>query len=78
MTEPHPLITAAASGDRRSALVELRDLLARRIASTRDARATAALSRQLVICLEQIDTIDAPADRWTPLDELRRRRAGRK
>ena len=74
-----PLPEAAASGNRRSALVSLRDLLARVIAETDSARDVAALSRQLTDVLAQIEEMDAakPEQEGTPLDELRKRRAAR-
>jgi hypothetical protein len=69
------LVAAAASGDRREALLALRDELARRLVDAdRDA---APLARQLTIVLEQIDALPVPGES-SRVDELAKRRASRR
>lgn len=54
MSESLPLMDAAASGDRLSALLSLRDLLASTIADAEQARDVASLSRQFTDVLDRI------------------------
>lgn len=71
------LSDSCRSGDRVAALRDLRDLLAQTIVSSDSARDVAALSRQLVDVLAQIDAAQGPAQVGTALDELRQRRSSR-
>jgi hypothetical protein len=72
------LSEAAGSGDRLETLRTLRDVLARTIEGCGSPRDLAALSRQLTLVLAEIAELAPPAaEKRTPLDELRSRRAGR-
>ena len=53
------LVEAAASGDRRATLIELRDAIARTIQSCESGRDMASLSKRL---MEVMDELDAIAD----------------
>ena len=68
---------AASTGERVTALEELRDVLARAIDGCESARDLAALSRQMTDVLAQLDELAPPATKGTALDELTRRRQGR-
>ena len=72
---PASLADAVASGDRREALVALRDELARRLATAE--RDVPGLARQLQSVLRDIAELPAPAERST-LDEIASRRAARR
>ena len=73
--KPEGLVAAAASGDRRAALLALRDELARRLVDAeRDA---APLARQLTIVLEQIDALPVPGEA-SRVDDLAKRRQARR
>jgi hypothetical protein len=78
-TTPKPVVKTmpevVAEGDRRAALVALRDHLAQRLlVAEKDA---APLARQLADVLRQIDEIPAPEMEST-LDDLAGRRAARR
>ena len=74
MTKQTGLVAAAASGDRRAALLALRDELARRLVDAdRDA---APLARQLTIVLQQIDALPVPGEA-SRVDDLAKRRASK-
>lgn len=69
------LVAAAASGDRREALLALRDELARRLVDAdRDA---APLARQLTIVLREIEQLPVPGEK-SRVDDLAKRRAQRR
>jgi hypothetical protein len=68
---------AAGTGDRRRALEELRDTLARAIDVCDSMRDLAALSRQMTDVLAQLEELEPAAMKGTALDELTRRRQGR-
>lgn len=66
------LKTAAKSGDRLKALIELRDLLAGRLESAEADRDIAALSRQFVQVTAEIEEIRSQTDvKPTSLSEMR-------
>lgn len=72
------IAVVAATGDRLATLGALRDLLAREIQGCESSRDLAALSRQLTLVLADIEELAPPAaEKGTPLDELRKRRAAR-
>lgn len=66
------LTCAAASGDRLKALEVLRDKLAETIDNTASTRDLAALSKQMVEVLEQIDTVKnlRPGNEVTIVEEI--------
>ena len=73
--KPEGLVAAAASGDRRAALLALRDELARRLVDAeRDA---APLARQLTIVLREIEQLPVPGEK-SRVDDLAKRRARRR
>lgn len=73
--KPEGLVAAAASGDRRAALLALRDELARRLVDAdRDA---APLARQLTIVLREIEQLPVPGEK-SRVDDLAKRRAQRR
>lgn len=73
--KPTGLVAAAASGDRREALLALRDELARRLVDAdRDA---APLARQLTIVLREIEQLPVPGEK-SRVDDLAKRRARRR
>lgn len=63
---------ASRSGDKLATLMELRDWLADQMDKSNDARASAALSRQLTDVLDRIEAAggSAKGKSSTPLDEL--------
>jgi len=66
------LKTAAKSGDRLKALIELRDLLAGRLEGAEADRDVAALSRQFVQVTAEIDEIrNATTEKTSSLSEMR-------
>ena len=73
--KPVGLVAAVASGDRREALLALRDELARRLVDAdRDA---APLARQLTIVLREIEQLPVPGEK-SRVDDLAKRRAQRR
>ena len=73
--KPTGLVAAVASGDRREALLALRDELARRLVDAdRDA---APLARQLTIVLREIEQLPVPGEK-SRVDDLAKRRAQRR
>ena len=73
--KPTGLVAAAASGDRREALLALRDELARRLVDAdRDA---APLARQLTIVLREIEQLPVPGEK-SRVDDLAKLRARRR
>ena len=79
MSDSGPLSAVVAGGRRLVSLRALRDRLAAEIDRTDSARDVAALSQRVMDVLEQIDAIEKaqPAQKGTPLDELKARRAGK-
>lgn len=79
MSDSEPLSTVVAGGNRAASLRALRDRLATEMDRTESARDVAALSQRLMDVLEQIDAAERaqPAQKGTPLDELKTRRAGK-
>jgi hypothetical protein len=72
------LVEAAASDDRLAALRQLRDLLARQLASCDSNRDVASLSARLMEALAQIEELmPAPVKKGTVLDEIADRRRAR-
>lgn len=72
-----PLPEVCESGDRRAALEELRQVLARAIDDGPPPRDLASLSLRLMAVLEQLDALGSKTPKESPLDELRPRRAKR-
>ena len=73
--KPVGLVAAVASGDRREALLALRDELARRLVDAdRDA---APIARQLTIVLLEIEQLPVPGEK-SRVDDLAKRRAQRR
>lgn len=54
------LVEAAASGDRRATLIELRDAIARTIQSCESGRDMASLSKRLMEVMDELDAIADP------------------
>lgn len=69
------LPVVVSSGDRRAALVAVRDELARRLVDC-DERVAASLARQLVLVLRDLDSIPSPAVE-SKVDDLASKRAAR-
>lgn len=57
-TAPQDLITAARSGDRLETLIALRDLLAERLQNTESSRDISSMSRRLMQCISEIETLE--------------------
>lgn len=57
-TAPQDLITAAKSGDRLATLIALRDLLAERLQHTESSRDISSMSRRLMQCISEIETLE--------------------
>ena len=55
---PPDLITAAKSGDRLETLIALRDLLAERLQNTGSSRDISSISRRLMQCISEIETLE--------------------
>jgi hypothetical protein len=76
--ESQGLSATAASGVRLDTLRALRDRLAREIEECTSSRDVAALARQLVLVLEEIDSLAPPEQpKGTVLDDLEAQRAKR-
>ena len=68
------LTTAAKSGDRLKALMELRDILAGRLESAEADRDVAALSRQFVQVTAEIEEIQKEnSGKTTSINEMRKK-----
>ena len=52
------LITATKSGDRLKTLIALRDLLADRLQNTTSTRDISSISRRLMQCISEIETLE--------------------
>ena len=75
--DPSDLISAAKSGDRLETLIALRDMLAERLQNTTSSRDIAAMSRRLMQCITEIETLEKNREyaKENPfsLSELRRK-----
>ncbi|HJA28455.1 MAG TPA: hypothetical protein IAA15_02625 [Candidatus Olsenella pullicola] len=68
------LLEAVRTGDRRTALVALRDAVAETIDAKDSARDIAALSKRLMEVMAEIDALPDPEDDASPLDAARNKR----
>ena len=68
------LLEAVRTGDRRTALVALRDAVAETIDAKDSARDIAALSKRLMEVMAEIDALPDPEDEASPLDAARNKR----
>lgn len=71
------LVEAALSGDKRAALIALRDRLAQEIEATTSGRDLAALSRQFTEVVKLLDEMPNEKE-VSPADEIAQRRAERR
>lgn len=72
------LSDSAATGDRISALRDLRDILARSIEECESFRDLASLSGRLQSVLEEIAKLEGPKEAGDGIDEIAKRRAARR
>lgn len=81
-TDQRDLIEAAKSGDRLETLIALRDLLAERLQNTNSSRDISSMSRRLMQCISEIETLERikqdAAERPNSLRDLRRQLIERK
>lgn len=70
------LLDAVRTGDRRTALVALRDAVAETIDAKDSARDIAALSKRLMEVMAEIDALPDPEAEAGPLDAAKRKRGG--
>ena len=68
------LLEAVRTGDRRTALVALRDAVAETIDAKDSARDIAALSKRLMEVMAEIDALPDPEGEASPLDAARKKR----
>ena len=68
------LLEAVKTGDRRTALVALRDAVAETIDAKDSARDIAALSKRLMEVMAEIDALPDPETESSPLDAARNKR----
>ena len=68
------LLDAVRTGDRRTALVALRDAVAETIDAKDSARDIAALSKRLMEVMAEIDALPDPEAEASPLDAARSKR----
>ena len=68
------LLEAVRTGDRRTALVALRDAVAETIDAKDSARDIAALSKRLMEVMAEIDALPDPEAGASPLDAARKKR----
>ena len=68
------LLEAVRTGDRRAALVALRDAVAETIDAKDSARDIAALSKRLMEVMAEIDALPDPESEASPLDAARKKR----
>lgn len=68
------LLEAVRTGDRRTALVALRDAVAETIDAKDSARDIAALSKRLMEVMAEIDALPDPEAEASPLDVARNKR----
>ena len=71
------LLEAVRTGDRRTALVALRDAVAETIDAKDSARDIAALSKRLMEVMAEIDALPDPGADEDPVEAARRKRGGR-
>ena len=57
-TPPQDLIEAAQTGDRLETLIALRNLLAEKLQNTDSGRDVASMSRRLMQCVSEIETLE--------------------
>lgn len=69
------LLEAVRTGDRRTALVALRDAVAETIDAKDSARDIAALSKRLMEVMAQIDALPDEEAEADPVEAMRRKRA---
>ena len=67
------LLEAVRTGDRRTALVALRDAVAETIDAKDSARDIAALSKRLMEVMAEIDALPDPEAEESPLDAARKK-----
>ena len=70
------LLESVRTGDRRAALVSLRDSIAATIDGTDSARDVAALATRLMEVMRAIDALAVPEAEASPLDAAKRKRGG--
>ena len=68
------LLESVRTGDRRTALVALRDSIAATIDGTDSARDVAALSKRLMEVMREIDALPDPESEADPVEAARRKR----
>ena len=62
MAKKKDLVDATATGDRLETLIALRDLLARRLQESGSDRDIASMSRRLMQCISEIETLEKVKD----------------
>jgi hypothetical protein len=70
------LLEAVRTGDRRKALVALRDYIAASLDETESKRDAAALTKRMMEVMEAIDAMPDPEADASPLDAAKRKRGG--
>lgn len=70
------LLEAVRTGDRRKALVALRDYIAASLDETESKRDAAALTKRMMEVMAQIDALPDPEAEASPLDAAKRKRGG--
>lgn len=65
------LASAARSGDKLSTLKQLRDQIAKSIQDSDSGRDIAALSKRLMEVMDEIERLQPPPRKMTPLDKAR-------
>lgn len=70
------LLEAVRTGDRRKALVALRDYIAASLDETESKRDAAALTKRMMEVMEAIDALPDPEADASPLDAAKRKRGG--
>lgn len=68
------LLESVRTGDRRAALVSLRDSIAATIDGTDSARDVAALAKRLMEVMREIDALPDPEGGADPVEAARRKR----
>lgn len=68
------LLDAVRTGDRRTALVALRDYIASSLDETKSKRDAAALTKRMMEVMEAIDALPDPEAEASPLDAARKKR----
>lgn len=65
------LASAARSGDKLSTLKQLRDQIAKSIQDSDSGRDIAALSKRLIEVMDEIERLQPPPKKMTPLEKAR-------